>query len=759
MGPRLLGQAGETYSNECLGKQAYRTVVPQNAVRGGEDAMAHVGSDDKSERSPKSKVGNQLAGSTVSGGVVQAGVIHGDINLGASPGFEPRVPQQLPAPPTHFTNREAELAELDSLLDPAASRLAPEVVVVTGFAGVGKTALALRWAAAHLDRFTGGQLFADLAGVGTAEPASVSRTLGAFLRSAGFPLHQIPADESERAALWRSWTAQRAVLVVLDNAHSAAQVRALIPGSAASVVVVTSRKRLAGLAQGGARSVEVAPLDLRSGLELLRRSIGGSRVEREPDQARRLVSLCGGLPIAVCVAAAQLSSRPVRSIQGAVRDLSRRGSRLAVLSRSEELSVRAVFDSSYHDLPAEPARLYRLASLHPGEVFSAHAAAVLADVPLAEATRLLDVLVDANLLQETSEDRYQFHDLVRQHAHEQAEAAGEAGTGAMVRTRICEWYLRAAQAAVLAATGSRRRKEYAFTTTAPAFVLPEELESADGSWAWLDVEQGAIVAAMKAASEAGRPELAWHLADVTRPLLRIRKDFRLAQEVEREGLAAARAWGERHAERSMLKRLARSCSELGDHAQAQGYAREALRLAEADQDARGTTSARKALALLLVDQGRYGEAEGPLREIVDSYRVLGRIRRRATTEITLGAVLLALGRPAEAAPFLESSVELLGDLDPPDEYNLARARAQLGQARIALGDLGVASTLLAAALAVLVRLGSRFEQALVHEALADVSLARDDDRGARRHLTSAVTLLRTLGSAQADRVARKIESG
>lgn len=484
--------------------------------------MADVGSGDDSGRSPKINVGNELAGSTVSGGVVQAGVIHGDINLGAVPGFEPpRVPRQLPAPPTHFTNRAAELTALDSLLDPATSRLAPEVVVVTGFAGVGKTALALRWAAAHLDRFTGGQLFADLAGVGAAKPASVSRTLGAFLRSAGFPLHQIPADEAERAALWRSWTAQQAVLVVLDNAHSAAQVRALIPGSATSVVLVTSRKRLAGLVQGGARSVEVAPLDMRSGLELLRRSIGGSRVERESDQARRLVSLCGGLPIAVCVAAAQLSSRPVRSIQGAVRDLSRRGSRLAVLSQSEELSVRAVFDSSYHDLPAEPARLYRLASLHPGDAFGYHAAAVLADAPLAEATRLLDVLVDANLLQETSEDRYQFHDLVRQHAHEQAEAAGEAGSGSTVRTRICEWYLRAARAAVLAATGSRRRKEYAFTTTAPAFVLPEELESVDGSWAWLDVEQDTIVAAMKSASGAGRPELAWHLADVTRPLLRV----------------------------------------------------------------------------------------------------------------------------------------------------------------------------------------------------------------------------------------------
>ncbi|MDX3663724.1 tetratricopeptide repeat protein [Streptomyces sp. ID05-26A] len=719
--------------------------------------MAGVESDDQYGRSPKIKVGNELAGSTVSGGVVQAGVIHGDINLGAGPGFEPRVPQQLPPPPTHFTNREAELSALDLLLDPVTSRLAPEVVVVTGFAGVGKTALTLRWAAAHRDRFTGGQLFADLASVVVVEPVSVSRTLGAFLRSAGFPPHQIPADESERAALWRSWTAQRAVLVVLDNAHSAAQVRGLIPGSAASVVLVTSRKRLAGLAQGGARTIEVVPLDLRSGLELLRRSIGGPRVEREPDQARRLVSLCGGLPIAVCVAAAQLSSRPVRSIQGAVRDLSRRGSRLTALSQSEELSVRAVFDSSFHDLPAEPARLYRLASLHPGDAFSSHAAAVLADAPVSVVTRLIDVLVDANLLQETSEDRYQFHDLVRQHAHEQAEAAGEADSAATAPMRICEWYLRAARAAVLAATGLRRRKAYTFTTTAPTFALPEELESVDGSWAWLDVEQGNIVAALKSAGSAGRPELAWHLADVTRPLLRVRKDFQLAQEVEREGLAAARAWGERRAERSMLKRLARSCSELGDYAQAEGYARKALRLAEADQDSRGATSARKALTLLLVDQGQYAEAESRLREIVDSYRALGRIRSRATTEITLGAVLLALRQPAEAVPFLASSVELLSDLDPPDEYNLARARAQLGQARAALGDLEVAAALLAAALAVLVRLGSRFEQALVHEALADLDLARGDVFGARRHLTTAATLLRTLGSVQADRIADKIE--
>lgn len=722
--------------------------------------MSGFDASDQAERPPQStgddEVSNDLSAESIAGGVVQAGVVNGDINFGviSRPGLT--VPRQLPPPPAHFTDRADELAELDSLFTPGTARLAPGVVVVTGPGGVGKTALALRWGAARREWFSGGQLFADLAGASLPASTSASPLLGRFLRAAGVPTNQIPVDEAERAALWRSWTATRAVLVVLDNARAVTQIRALIPGSAASAVLVTSRNRLAGLTRDGARSVQVTPLDVPAGVELLRRAIGGARVEREPDEARRLVGLCGGLPIAVCVAAAQLSSRPVRSLQRAVRALSGYGSRLAALSQDGELSVRAVFDSSYEELPAAAARLYRLASVHPGDVFSTHAAAVLAEVQVSEASRLLDVLVDANLLQETSEDRYRFHELVRQHAHELAAAAGEADVASMVGTRICEWYLRAGRAAVLAATGSRRRKDYPFTTTASAYVLPEEILSVDGSWEWLDLEQGNIVAAMRSAASEHQHELAWHLADVTRPLLRVRKDFRLAQEVERAGLAAAEAWGSGPAQRSMLKRLARSHSELDDYLHAERYAREALRLAEADGDQRGATSARKALALLLVDQGLHGDAEGPLRTIVESYRELGRIRSLATTQVTLGAVLLALGRGDEAAPYLESSVELLGDLEPPDEYNLARARVQLGQARTVLGDLGAAQVLLERALAVLTRLGSRFEQAVAHEALADLARARGDAPGVRQHLTTAAALLRTLESVQLHRVNRKL---
>lgn len=720
--------------------------------------MSGFDMNDESERPPQftgdNELSNELSADSVNGNVVQAGVVHGDINIAVVGKPEPAVPRQLPPPPAHFTDRVHELAELDSRFAPRRDRLAPGIVVVTGPGGVGKTALALRWAAERREWFADGQLFADLVAAGAS--TSATSLLGRFLRAAGVPASQIPVDEAERAALWRSWTATRAVLVVLDNARVAAPIRALVPGSATSAVLVTSRNRLAVLARDGATSVQVAPLDVPAGLELLRRSIGGARVEQEPNEARRLVGLCGGLPIAVCVAAAQLSSRPVRSIQRAVRDLSGHGSRLAALSRDEELSVRAVFDSSYEELPDAAARLYRLASLHPGDVFSSYAAAALVEVPEAEALRLLDVLVDANLLQETSEDRYRFHDLVRQHAHELAEAAGEADPGALVGARICEWYLEAGRNAVLAATGSKRRNEYVPVAATPDWDLPPEVRSRDRSWEWLDLEQSNIVAAMRLALVEQRYELAWHLADVTRPLLRVRKDYRLAQEIERDGLVAAKAWGDGPAQRSMLKRLARSCSELGDVAHAEHHAREALRLAEEDDDQRGVTSARKTLALLLVDQERYEAAEGPLREIVESYRFLGRKRSRATTQITLGTVLLALQRADEAVPHLESAIELLLDLERSDEYNLARARSQLGQARAALGEHAAAHGLLEQARVVLTQLGSRFEQALVHEALADLCLARNSIPEARQHLSTAVTLLRTLESMHAGRVAHKL---
>lgn len=294
------------------------------------------------------------------------------------------------APSPYFTDRHRELGDLDQWLLDQPDHRTNRVMMITGTAGVGKTALARRWLHSLGDRFPDGELCADLRGYGADGPKAPGEILGQFLRVLGVPSERVPGSLDEQTALYRSLMASRRMLVLLDDAVSTTQVRPLLPGSSDTVVVVTSRRRLGGLLAAGAALLPLGPLREPAAVELLARFIGTKRVDAERAAARALVQLCGCLPIALSV---------------------------------EDVSVRAAFDLSYQTLPADTARLYRTVGLLPGADFNRAVVAAAADLPIEEADRLLGMLVDASMLEERGEDSFGLHDLLHLHARLQAEAS------------------------------------------------------------------------------------------------------------------------------------------------------------------------------------------------------------------------------------------------------------------------------------------------------------------------------------------------
>lgn len=674
---------------------------------------------------------NAISG-TISGNVVQAATVHGGVHIHAPrSGYDPTIPRQLLPAPRRFTGRHHERATLHDLFAESFGT-APTVLVLRGPGGVGKTALALRWLADVVDHFPDGQLHADLA-LSTGEAVATEDILGRFLRALGVPHRRVPACLAERTALYRSITADRAIAVLLDNATSAAQVRVLLPTSAHSLAVVTSRHPLLGLLAEGAHTVPVGPLDPASGLALLTQSVGSGRTAAEQEQAEQLVELCDGLPVALCVVAARVAGRPRRPLARMVQELRQERTRLDALSAEGDLSVRSTFDVAYAGLPTPLQRVYRTLGLHPGLVFPVEAAAAANDTDVPTATRQLDALVDASLLEEWGENQYRFHDLIRVHALDRALACdSDEDRMASVR-RTLQWYLLAAQTAGRTVMPARRVLSYDFDGDGAARPVPAAAHQPDAALDWLERHHLNLVDATRDAAKYDWPALACHLADALQPLFILHQHDQLAVEVGEVALAAALATGDAAAERSVRKRLGRLYAHLGHLDRAQRQATELLRLSRSRGDRRGEASALKSLGQLLARRGRLADAATIFDQALQLLRPLGKHRGEALLLIDLGTTLDDLGRTGEAVRRLRRAVTLLSRLNPPDSYNLARARAALGHACLAAGDHETARTLIQDAISVLAVHGADLERARAHRTMAELGRLTGDDALAARH--------------------------
>jgi DNA-binding SARP family transcriptional activator len=416
----LAGQAAARPADERLIAQLmlalYRSGQQADALRWFEQTRRHLASEVGVDPGPTLRTLHQQ--------ILQADpVLAGPVRGNRYPTFAPRL---LPPDAFAFTGRAAELAELDRLL-PAASRTGtkpapPSMMVVSGTAGVGKTALAVHWARRTADWFRDGQLYADLRGFGpSGTPASPAETICALLTALGVPAGHAPDGLEAQTALYRTLLADRQVLLVLDNARDEEQVRPLLPGGPHNLILVTSRNQLTGLAAtDGARLASLDVLPGREAAELLRARLG-LRAAAEPATTAEIAELCAGLPFALCVAAARAAARPdfpLTALAAELRDVT--GRLDALDSGDPAVSLRSLFSWSYHQLSPEAARMFRLLSLHPGSDIAAPAAASLAGRDEAEGRRMLRELSRAHLLAERSPGRYSCHALLRGYAAEQA---------------------------------------------------------------------------------------------------------------------------------------------------------------------------------------------------------------------------------------------------------------------------------------------------------------------------------------------------
>ncbi|MEU7477338.1 BTAD domain-containing putative transcriptional regulator [Lentzea sp. NPDC042327] len=454
------------------------------------------------------------------------------------------VPVQLPHEIRDFTGRAKELAKLAEVVPHDHN---PALVAITGTGGVGKTALAVRFAHQVAERFPDGQLHVDLRGFdASSPPVQPAAALHQLLQSLGVPPERIPEDLPAKSALYRSVLAGKRVLVLLDNARLAEQVRPLLPGRSSSMVLVTSRNHLGGLvARDGAHPVTLSTLTRDEALALLTSAVGPDRVAAEPEAAARLVELCGHLPLAVRIAAERVVTRPHLTLADLAGDLADERDRLNVLATGddEDTAVRAAFSWSYLALKPDAARMFRLIGLHPGAEISLAAAAALAGVPSSRARTLLDVLAGGHMLEEVARGRFRLHDLLRLYATE-LSATEESGPGrSEAVTRLLRWYADTANAAGLAISPPDH----------PAFLLPplstQDFTSHDDAFGWCRAESANLLAVTRLAEDAHSstawqiPVALWNYFIVSSALDEWTRTYRVAERAAAvDGNQAARAW-------------------------------------------------------------------------------------------------------------------------------------------------------------------------------------------------------------------------
>ena len=656
---------------------------------------------------------NAIEGS-VHGPVFQAQSI-GEVHIH---GADQVVPFQVPGGPGQFVGRESVLGELTRL-----RKQGP--VVVCGMAGVGKTSVVLQWARRVVGEFPDGQLYADLGGV---EPTTPFGVLEWFLLSLGTAPEQVPGDLDRRAGLFRSLTARRRLLVVLDDAVSAAQVRPLIPAGSGCAVVVTSRSRLSGLGLHGARWVDLQPLAGADSVRLLRSVVGDERVAAEVDAAHEVARLCGGLPLALSVVGARLAIRARRTLAREVADLAGERTRLAGLTLGQDASVAAVLDLARDGLDDDARAAYACAGWHPGREFGAEAIAAGLGVPAPRAGDALITLVESGLADEPSDERYAMHDLIRLHAR-------ETGPSTSQRT-VIEWYLDTAIAADTVVHPLRLRLSPRYDH-ADAGRFPDSA-SAIG---WLERERANLRAAVDTAAERRWDELTWQLCEAMWGLFLHHRHYGDWIDMQRKGIAAAARLGDQRAEARIRLQAGYAHGKIGQIEEHRAHATAARDLARAAGDPFTEASALENLGTATL-RSDPEQAITHLVQARDRYRELGRKRGIALCTRRIGEALSALGRWDDAATELADAAAAMADLGDPTQHT--RAVTALAEVHRAAGEPDRALAALTDALAVMRRFGSRYYQAEILTALADAG-----HPDAERLLAEAADLYEEVGDPAA----------
>jgi len=670
------------------------------------------------------------------------------------------VPAQLPLGVAAFTGRARELARLDGLLAApdgnGASPPRPAAVVISaisGTAGIGKTALAVHWAHRVAARFPDGQLYVNLRGFDPSgsvlDPAEV---VHGFLDALGAPAERIPEGLDAQAALYRSLLAGKRVLVVLDNARDADQVRPLLPGTPGCLVVVTSRNQLTGLvANEGAHSLTLGLLSTVEARALVARRLGADRAAAEPDAVDEIVARCARLPLALAIACARAGTRPDFPLATLAAELRGRTRRLDALNGGDPgTDVRAVFSWSYQALRGDAARLFRLLGLHPGPDLTAAAAASLAGIPPRQARTLLTELTSARLLVEHTPGRYAFHDLLRAYATEQAHAHDGADVRRAAVHRTLDHYLHTAHEAALLL-----RPHWDPVALAPpqAGVVPERLDGRDRALAWFTAEHRVLLAAVEEAATSFEAHT-WRLAWVLTPFLLLRGYWSEQVALQRTALEAARGAGDRVGQASALQGLGLGEYQSGHRDEADAHLRDALRLYTDLGDPNGQAHAHTCLAGVAELQGRPSELLLHARQALALFRAAGKLFWQANALNGVGISHAQLGDYRQAVAYSTQALTLMQQLG--DREGQAATSESLGAALRGRGDHARAADCYQHAVELYRVLGDRYFEADTLASLGDTHHAAGHPDQARGAWRQALGILDQLGHPDAERLRGKL---
>jgi DNA-binding SARP family transcriptional activator len=668
---------------------------------------------------------------------------------------EPPVPRQLPASIGCFVGRSDSLDRLDALL-PTESKAASTTVVISaiaGSAGVGKTALAVHWARRVADRFPDGQLHVNLRGFDpSGPPVSPDDVIHGFLDALGVSPHRVPTDPQAQVGLYRSLMAGKRMLVLLDNARDADQVRPLLPGADNCVVVVTSRNRLVGLvAHDGAHPVNIDVLARNEALRLLAARLGPERIAIEPRSADEIIERCARLPLALTIVAARAVAHPTFPLAALAGELREAQDRLDVLAGEDPAdpatNIRAVFSNSYRILTPDAARLFRLLGLHRGPDTSAPAAASLAGLPRAQAGAALAELATVHMILEHRPGRYALHDLLRAYAAELATEQESAEQRREAVRRLLDHYLHTTHAAARQLNPDRDHP--ATNPDCAAGVHPEDL-GAGGSavLSWFAAEHSVLMASIDLAADTGLDSHAWQMAWALGAYLARSGRWQGWAATQRAALAAAERQGDRCEQARAYRGLARACLQLGHFEDADTHLRHALRLGTEIDARAGLGHTHLALAQLLEKRG---DIHAGLHHAELAVNLFRRFADPAGQALALNAAGWCHARVGDYRRALNYCGEALSrQRKIGDRYGEATTWDSLGYTHHHLGGHQKAIVCYRNSIALRHDGGERYGEAWTLLRLGDTQLAHGDPQAAGEAWERAAAILDDLGDPEAD---------
>lgn len=662
----------------------------------------------------------------------------------------PDVPRQLPAAVQHFTGRDAELSVLTGLLRQVGTTGCSVVIsAIEGTAGIGKTALAVHFAHQAAPSFPDGQLYIDLRGFGSAGPPVIpADVIRIFLQALAVPGDRLASSLDELTGIYRTVLASKQMLVVLDNARDAGQVRPLIPGNPRCLVIVTSRSQLTGLA--ATEAAQIVTLDLLTSQEsrdLLTRRLGARRVAREPGATDELIALCARLPLALSVAAARAATRPeltLANLAGELRDVR---TRLDALDTGDlAADTRAVFSWSYQNLSGQAAHMFRLLGVHPGPDIGISAAASLAGISRPDVVRALGELTRASLVTEPVAGRYGFHDLLRAYAAERAHADGSLADCRAAIRRMLDHYLHSAHAAV----SQRFTITYPVLGAPPADVIPDNPRGQEASLGWLTAEQRVLLAVIPLAYSETFDTHAWQIALVTSQFLNLRLALQDWVAVQRVAVAAARRSGDRAGLAHTHDSLGYALARIGRFEAAAPLLLRAMAIFRQLGDKAGQASVHNSLAMMHEWQGDLDQAIAHAQETLRLSDAVGNRPAQAHALNNIGWLHSQLGDHRRALAYCLEALQLHHDLG--NQFGQAATLDSLGHAHHRLGEYQRAIACYEQALNLIGRLDDRYHEATILRHLGDTRHAIRDHDAARTAWHKALAILDELHHPDAERL-------